>query len=190
MFISSTQGLSPFFLRSCFGPLLNPSASVQQCDFMLHLSVFATKRHCYWWMQYFCTCCLCSCCTIKLIQTWKNWKALKRLRSEKEQKMMSCVMLLAKRVHVSNEQKKKLGLTETIWYRTTEEVCLRGSWLSNKRRQWKGTCGALGAWSAFFLIQNRSFKGPVVQEWSLLIRLLNAVDTHTHTHFDAPSWES
>jgi len=42
------------------------------------------------------------------------------------------VMLLAKPVHVLNEEKKKLGLTENIWYCTGEEVCLRGSWQGNK----------------------------------------------------------
>ena len=54
-------------------------------------------------------------------------------------------MLLAERTHVLNEEKKKLGLTETIWYCAGEAVCLRGSWQSNKGRQEKGTCGALGA---------------------------------------------
>lgn len=61
------------------------------------------------------------------------------------------IMLLAKPVHVLNEEKKKLGLTENIWYCAGEEVCLRGSWQGNKERQEKGTCGGLGAGWGFFL---------------------------------------
>lgn len=68
------------------------------------------------------------------------------------------VMHLAKPIHVLKEEKKKLGLTENIWYCAVEEVCLRGSWQANKERQEEGTCGGLEAlWECFFLA-GRSYR--------------------------------
>lgn len=58
-------------------------------------------------------------------------------------------MLLAWQMLDLNDEKKKLGLTRNIWYSTREEAFVRGSWLCNKRRQEKGTCGGLGGWGVF-----------------------------------------
>lgn len=104
------------------------------------------------------------CCGSKLISTGSYWGLLKKGKAKKGAKAceeQGGVMLLAERTHVLNEEKKKLGLTETIWYWAGEAVCLRGSWQSNKGRQEKGMCGALGAWWAFF-----SFRaGPLKGQW-------------------------
>lgn len=53
-------------------------------------------------------------------------------------------MLLAWQMFVLNREKKKLCLTRNTWVFTAEEAFIRGSWLCNKRRQEKGTCGGLG----------------------------------------------
>ena len=49
-------------------------------------------------------------------------------------------MLLARQAHVLNDEKKKLVLTENIWYCPGEQAFLRGSRLSNIKRQEKGMC--------------------------------------------------
>ena len=53
-------------------------------------------------------------------------------------------MLLAWQMLAFNDEKKKLGLTRNICYSTGEEAFVRGSWLCDKQRQEKGTCGGLG----------------------------------------------
>lgn len=103
------------------------------------------------------------------------------LGKKKERKKTACPF--------NDEKKKKLGLTGNIWYSTGGEASVRGSWLRNKRRQEKGTCGSLGGWgffflSFFFLQLNFSWWG----RWEARGTTGNQIrdDTHTRRTYTEP----